>query len=71
MIKKNLHDLFPSMQVVSVMPFRLTRNADITRDEEDAEDLLSMIEEELRLRRFAEVVKLEHGPHADPWILSF
>ena len=71
MVKENLHDLFPSMQVLNVMPFRLTRNADITRDEEDAEDLLAMIEEELRLRRFAEVVRLEHGPNPDPWILKF
>jgi polyphosphate kinase len=71
LIKENLHDLFPSMQVLSVMPFRITRNADITRDEEDAEDLLSMIEEELRQRRFAEVVRIEHGPKPDPLILKF
>ncbi len=71
MIKENLYDLFPSMQVLNVMPFRITRNADITRDEEDAEDLLLMIEEEVRMRRFAEVVRLEHGPHPDPWILNF
>jgi len=70
-IKENLKDLFPNMQVLEVMPFRLTRNADITRDEEDAEDLLEMIEEELRLRRFAEVVRLEHGPNPDPWMLKF
>lgn len=70
-IKENMKDLFPSMQVLEVMPFRLTRNADISRDEEDAEDLLEMIEEELRLRRFAEVVRLEHGPNPDPWMLKF
>jgi polyphosphate kinase len=70
-IKENMKDLFPSMQVLDVMPFRLTRNADITRDEEDAEDLLEMIEEELRMRRFAEVVRLEHGPKPDPWMLKF
>jgi len=70
-IKENLAALFPAMQVLNVMPFRLTRNADISRDEEDAEDLLEMIEEELRLRRFAEVVSLEHGPHPDPWMLQF
>lgn len=70
-IKENLAGLFPAMQVLNVMPFRLTRNADITRDEEDAEDLLLMIEEELRMRRFAEVVRLEHGPHPDPWMLRF
>ncbi len=71
LIKENLNDLFPAMQVLNVMPFRLTRNADITRDEEDAEDLLLMIEEELRLRRFAEVVRLEHGPNPDHWMLGF
>ena len=70
-IKENLSDLFPSMHVSHVMPFRLTRNADISRDEEDAEDLLSLIEEELKMRRFAEVVRLEHGPHPDPGILQF
>lgn len=70
-IKENLAALFPAMQVLNVMPFRLTRNADISRDEEDAEDLLEMIEEELRMRRFAEVVRLEHGPKPDPWMLQF
>lgn len=70
-IKENLGDLFASMQVLDVMPFRLTRNADSDRDEEDAEDLLEAIEEELRQRRFAEVVRLEHGPKPDPWMLKF
>ena len=40
-------------------PFRITRNADISRDEEVAEDLLAMISAELRERRFAPVVRLE------------
>lgn len=70
-IQENLADLFPSMQVLGVMPFRLTRNADSDQDQEDAEDLLEAIEEELRQRRFAEVVRLEHGPHPDPWMLKF
>lgn len=70
-IKENLSDLFPAMQVMDVMAFRLTRNADTDRDEEDAEDLLEMIEEELRQRRFAEVVRLEHGPQPDSWMLQF
>ena len=70
-IKENLADLFPAMQVLNAMEFRLTRNADSDRDEEDAEDLLESIEEELRQRRFAEVVRLEHGPNPDPWMLKF
>jgi polyphosphate kinase len=51
--------LFPSMEVVSAHPFRITRNADVLRDEEEAEDLLTMISAELRQRRFASVVRLE------------
>lgn len=71
LIKENIGDLFPNMQILNVMPFRLTRNADSDRDEEDTEDLLEMIEEELRQRRFAEVVRLEHGPNPDPWMVRF
>lgn len=71
LIKENMGELFPAMQVQQVMPFRLSRNADMTRDEEDAEDLLQMIEEELKMRRFAEVVRLEHSPNPDPWMLKF
>jgi polyphosphate kinase len=70
-IRENLGDLFPSMQVTSAMAFRLTRNADAEHDQEDTEDLLEMIEEELRQRRFAEVVRLEHGPNPDPWMIQF
>ncbi len=70
-INHNMKDLFPDMEVLSVMPFRITRNAEIERDEDDVDDLLEMIAEELKQRRFAEVVRLEHGPNPDPWIIQF
>ncbi len=54
LIRDNLGDLFPDMAVVDVMVFRVTRNADLERDEEEAEDLLEMMEEEVRQRRFAQ-----------------
>lgn len=63
MIARNLHMLFPGMDVIDLMVFRITRNAEVERDEEDVEDLLEMIEEELRERRFARVIRLEHGPN--------
>ena len=59
LIARHADELFPGMNVVSVHPFRITRNADVSRDEEVADDLLSMISEELRERRFAPVVRLE------------
>lgn len=68
-IQYNLEDLFPSMKVVDILPFRVTRNADLERDEEDAEDLLELITEELKQRRFAEAVRLEHGGGV-PWMVD-
>ncbi|MDX1565525.1 MAG: polyphosphate kinase 1, partial [Phycisphaeraceae bacterium] len=71
LIRAHLEELFPQMKILNVMPFRVTRNADIERDEEDAEDLLEMMEQELRARRFANAIRLEHGPNPDPWMLRF
>jgi len=59
LIAHHADELFPGMNVISVHPFRITRNADVSRDEEVADDLLAMISEELRERRFAPVVRLE------------
>jgi polyphosphate kinase len=59
LIAHHINELFSGMEVVSVQPFRITRNADLRRDEEEAEDLLAMISAELRERRFAPVVRLE------------
>ena len=59
LVAAHIDELFPGMEVVSVHPFRVTRNADVRRDEEEAEDLLEMISTELRERRFAAVVRLE------------
>ncbi|NJL26220.1 MAG: polyphosphate kinase 1, partial [Calothrix sp. SM1_5_4] len=70
-IRQHLDQLFPRMQVRNVMAFRVTRNADIESDTEGGEDLLELIEEEVKQRRFAEVVRLEHGPNPDPWLLEF
>ncbi|HLL22100.1 MAG TPA: hypothetical protein VK427_08210, partial [Kofleriaceae bacterium] len=58
-IANNLDLLFPGMDVEAVSMFRVTRNAVTERDEEAAEDLLELIEIELRERRFAPVVRLQ------------
>nr|MBA3821709.1 polyphosphate kinase 1 [Deltaproteobacteria bacterium] len=55
----NLDLLFPGMEVEACSMFRVTRNAITERDEEEAEDLLEMIEIELRERKFAPVVRLQ------------
>jgi len=56
---ENLDLLFPDMVVESCELFRVTRNANTEIEEETAEDLLAMIETELRERRFAPIVRLE------------
>jgi polyphosphate kinase len=58
-IAGNLSMLFPGMKVIEWAMFRVTRNADIEMDADDADDLLEMVELELRLRRLAKVVRLE------------
>jgi len=70
-IENNLDDLFPGMEVLKVMPFRVTRNADVEQDAEDAEDLLEHIQQTLKERRFARVVRLELTPNPNPRILRF
>lgn len=59
LIANNIGELFKGMEVLGVYPFRITRNADISRNEEEADDLIEMISEELRERRYAPVVRLE------------
>ena len=55
----NLDLLFPGMIIESCEQFRVTRNADTEQDEETADDLLAMIETELRDRKFSPIVRLE------------
>jgi polyphosphate kinase len=58
-IAANLDALFPGMEIEQHHLFRVTRNADLEIEEEEAPDLLMAIEEELRKRRFGKVVRLE------------
>jgi len=58
-IAAHLPDLFPGMDIDEAVTFRVTRNADLDLEEEDAEDLLAAIELEVRRRRFGRAVRLE------------
>jgi polyphosphate kinase len=58
-IEANLQYLFTGMEVTDSHLFRVTRNADFTVEEDEADDLLMAIEEELRRRRFGAAVRLE------------
>jgi len=67
----NLSLLFPGMKVIEWQLFRVTRNADIEMDEEDADDLLEMVEQELRRRRLSHVVRLELPESMTPAMRHF
>jgi polyphosphate kinase len=71
LIGNNLHELFPGMEIQAVMKFRVTRNAQVERDEEEAEDLLELIESEVRQRRYEPMVRLDCPPNPDPWMLEY
>jgi len=64
-IARHLGELFGGLRVVSHTVFRVTRNTDLTIEEEDAEDLLEMIEESLRQRRRSDPVRLEISADAE------
>ena len=61
LISNNLEILFPEMLVETCETFRVTRNAITEPNQEQANDLLQMIESALRERKFAEIVRLEVG----------
>ena len=64
-IARHLDELFPGMEILQHDVFRVTRDADFTVSDE-ADDLLEAVEQELRRRRFGEVVRVEVGASMDP-----
>jgi polyphosphate kinase len=64
-IARHLDELFPGMEILRHDYFRVTRDADFTVSDE-ADDLLRAVEDELRRRRFGEVVRLEVASSMDP-----
>lgn len=65
-VANNLDLLFPGMVIEACELFRVTRNAIAERAEDQADDMLLMIESELRERRFAPIVRLEVQKDMDP-----
>jgi polyphosphate kinase len=66
----NLDVLFPKSEILGYTLFRVTRNAEVRRNQAVAEDLIERIEDVLRQRRFATVVRLEIQPEAHERIRS-
>ncbi|MFO7447215.1 MAG: polyphosphate kinase 1 [Ignavibacteriaceae bacterium] len=69
-IKANLNLLFPGMEVLEAHRFRITRDTDIELQEDEADDLLRVIEENIRQRRFGSVVRLEVASRMPEFMLE-
>ena len=70
-VQAHIDSLFPGYKTLSSTPFRVTRNADIEIEEEEADDFMELLEEGLKLRRKGEIVRLEIGADADKDLIEF
>lgn len=68
---EHIQDLFPGYELIKFAAFRVTRNADIAIEEEEADDFMEILEEGLKLRKKGELVRLELSVHADDDLLNF
>jgi polyphosphate kinase len=59
LVAAHIGQLFPSLHIISTHTFRVTRNADLSVSDGDADDLLAAVETELRRRRFGRAVRIE------------
>ena len=70
-IRHHLDSLFLNYDVVCAYPYRVTRNADLSIDEDDASDLLKEIEKQLKKRQRGYAIRLEVEHGMDPRLLDF
>ena len=69
-IERNIGKLFLSNDVVCAHPYRIMRNADLSIDEDEAEDLLVEIQKQLKKRQWGEVIRLEAEEKMDKRLLK-
>lgn len=69
-IEKNIPSLFLNYDIIAAHPFRIMRNADLTIDEDEANDLLEEIQKQLKRRQWGEVIRLEIEEKIDKRLLK-
>ena len=68
----NIQRMFTNMKIEEIVLFRITRNSDFEKDDEDTEDLMEHVEAGIKERKFAPVVRLEHAiQNKQSWILKY
>lgn len=71
LVAQHVENLFPGYTLLKYASFRVTRNADMEIEEEEADDFMEILEEGLKLRRKGEMVRLEVGSDTDEEIITF
>jgi polyphosphate kinase len=71
LVRVHAEDIFPGYKVLSTACFRVTRNADLDIEEEEADDFMEILEQGLKLRRKGAFVKLEIEKDSDKELLEF
>jgi polyphosphate kinase len=71
LVVQHVEELFPGYTLLKYASFRVTRNADMEIEEEEADDFMEILEEGLKLRRKGEMVRLEVGSDTDEEIINF
>lgn len=69
-IERNISRLFLNYDIVCTYPFRIMRNADLTIEEDEAEDLLKEIEKQIKKRQWGQVIRLEVVERMDRKLLK-
>ncbi len=70
-IEHFLEVLFLNHEIICSAPYRIMRNADLSIDEDDAEDLLKEIEKSIKMRQWGEVIKFEYEDRMDRHLLKY
>lgn len=70
-IEHYLDVLFLNHEIICSAPYRIMRNADLSIDEDDAEDLLKEIEKSLKMRQWGEVIKFEYEERMDKRLVKY
>lgn len=69
-IERNIEKLFLNYNILCASPFRIMRNADLTIEEDEAEDLLKEIEKQLKKRQWGQAIRLEVESGTDKRLLK-
>jgi len=71
LVRENIDKIFPGYKIVSSATFRVTRNADIVIEEEEADDFMEILQQGLRLRKKGAFVRLEIERNASAELVGF